>query len=281
MSILYQGVISIVIKAVQYYLVGSYKTNEDEKRSIKSRDGLDILCHVYKSGIVPSPVLINLHGSGFILPLHGSDDEFAALIARKTDYTVIDVRYRLAPAHPFPAGIQDAEDVVRWVQSRPDLYDQDRISISGFSAGANFVLALRFSFEHVILFYPPTDLSRSPYTKRAPDTSGRSIPPAVAKIFDDCYLPAGVDRAQPKVSPINMDAKDYPRSLLMITCDRDGLCLEAEALKDKMKAAGTKVVHSRMEQCDHAWDKSTKKGSKQEAEKYRAYEMVVNLLTHK
>jgi hypothetical protein len=49
----------------------------------------------YHSTFVPSPVLVNFHGSGFIVPLHGSDDEFARLVVQYTDNAVLDVVYRL------------------------------------------------------------------------------------------------------------------------------------------------------------------------------------------
>jgi acetyl esterase/lipase len=76
-----------------------------------------------------------------MIPMHGTDDEFAMRIAKDTQYNVLDVQYRLAPEHPFPAGAHDAEDVVRYVLARPQDYDPDRIVVSGFSAGGNNVSA--------------------------------------------------------------------------------------------------------------------------------------------
>lgn len=87
-------------------------------RHIASRDaGRTIKVNVYQpaKSAKPSPVLVNLHGSGFILPAHGSDDLFCREISRETAYTVLDVQYRLAPENPFPAALNDAEDVINWV----------------------------------------------------------------------------------------------------------------------------------------------------------------------
>lgn len=69
----------------------------DETIQIPSRDsGRGIKAHVYKAALdkYPKPVLINFHGSGFVFPLHGDDDEFCRYISENTSYTVVDVAYR-------------------------------------------------------------------------------------------------------------------------------------------------------------------------------------------
>lgn len=264
-------------------------TNEDAVLQVPSRDeGRSIKVHVYNSKTLDklSPVLINFHGSGFVIPMHGSDDEFALRIAKDTKYTVLDVQYRLAPEHPFPSGAHDGEDVVRYVLSRPQEYDLDHVAVSGFSAGGNFALGLSghvfpaSTFRHVAAFYPPTDLSKAPSSKIAPDTSGEPIPGWVAGIFDDCYLPAGVDRAQPLVSPCHMEGEKFPDSMLIITCAQDTLAPETEALAKKIQAVpGKQVKHERIENVGHGWDKSYKEGTPQEQAKDRAYDMAVELLS--
>ncbi|KAK0533612.1 hypothetical protein OC835_002968 [Tilletia horrida] len=88
----------------------------------------------------PVPVLINAHGSGFVLPCHGTDVDLLALTADKLGICCIDADYRHAPAHPFPAPIDDIIEVVKWVQAQPDRFDVDRIVLSGFSAGGNIVM---------------------------------------------------------------------------------------------------------------------------------------------
>jgi acetyl esterase/lipase len=110
---------------------------------LPSRDpGRTIKANFYQSeSKKPSPVLINFHGSGFIVPWHGGD-EFARRVVQTTDYAVLDVAYRLGPENPFPAAIHDVEDVDKWVIANAQDFDTTRVSISGFSAGANLALVV-------------------------------------------------------------------------------------------------------------------------------------------
>lgn len=121
------------------------QTHQDDVLHIPSRDiHRTTKIHVYRSKkpIVPSPVLVNFSGSGFVVPAHGTDDEYALRVTMDTPYTVLDVEYRLAPEDPFPAATNDAEDVVKWVLSRSEQFDLKHVSVSGFSAGGNLALGL-------------------------------------------------------------------------------------------------------------------------------------------
>jgi acetyl esterase/lipase len=139
--------------------------------------------------VIPSsPVLINLHGSGFVIPFHGSDDLFCRTISHGAGCTILDVRYSLAPEHPFPAALHDVEDVVNWVLGQKDEYDPKVLSISGFSASGNlaFVAASHLfpkdTFRSCIAFYPVTDLATDPALKKVPDMPGRTLPALVGRL---------------------------------------------------------------------------------------------------
>lgn len=268
-------------------LAAKVSATPDEVRQIKSRDaGRTIKVHLYQPpGRGPSPVLINFHGSGFLLPFHGGDDEFCRQVSRETKYTVVDVRYRLAPEHPFPAALNDVEDAIKYVLLRPDEFDLTHVSLSGFSAGGNLALAAasnlfpRDTFRSLLAFYPVTDLSSDPALKSAPVAGGRVIPVTVARLFNRCYIPAALDKRDPRISPLFSQTNRFPKHVLMITADGDSLALEAEELAQKIKdLEGWHVVSQRMEKCSHAWDKSTRPGTPQYEAKERAYQLAVNML---
>lgn len=277
------------IKAA-YTLNGLPHPKPDGTLDIPSRDSnRTIRAHIYRpqEASTPSSVLLNFHGSGYILPQHGSDDRFCRQVVSQTPFTVIDCSYRLAPASPFPAAPNDAEDAVKYVLAHPELYDLSNFWLSGFSAGGALALGVssifpRDTFKGVLAFYPPTDLATNPYIKEAPDKRGRPIPGFVADAFDKCYLPLGTDLKDPLVSPYYTEPERFTNRVLMITCAYDSLCGESEELAAKIaRVEGMKVTTARMEQCNHAWDKQCEKGSLQEKERERAYSMAIDILNEK
>ncbi|KAF1808301.1 alpha/beta-hydrolase [Eremomyces bilateralis CBS 781.70] len=128
----------------------------------------------------PAPIVLDFHGGGFFLGGCLEQAPFCALMARRLGAIVISVDYRMAPADPFPAALEDAEDVLRAIfdstsdsgkQLRSgilanlygpvknakeegderDLLDTDRVAISGFSSGANIALNLGMHIPETLL----------------------------------------------------------------------------------------------------------------------------------
>lgn len=109
-------------------------------------------------------VILYLHGGGYAL---GSLDIYKELMARladKTGASVFGVEYRLAPEHPFPAGLSDAEAAYFWLLEQGVAAEQ--IAVVGDSAGGGMSLALLLLLRDkaatlpacLILFSPWTDL---------------------------------------------------------------------------------------------------------------------------
>jgi len=93
--------------------------------------GVPVRIFTPAKGTAKAPVLLNLHGGGFVVDA-GSISENAA-VAALTGYRVVAVRYRLAPEHVFPAGVDDALAVYRALLAD---HDPARIGVYGTSAGA-------------------------------------------------------------------------------------------------------------------------------------------------
>ncbi|KAK6203659.1 hypothetical protein LQW54_008865 [Pestalotiopsis sp. IQ-011] len=68
----------------------------------------------------PAPVLVNWHGSGFVLPLLGSEIVFCSRMAQ-AGIVVIDADYRKGPEHSFPGALNDVRDTLQWVATREGL----------------------------------------------------------------------------------------------------------------------------------------------------------------
>ncbi len=88
--------------------------------------------------------LLWIHGGGLIFGHPTTDDQFGAEIARGLEVVGASVRYRLAPAHPYPAAIDDCHDAWMWPLRNANTFDIDpaRIAIGGQSAGGGLASAL-------------------------------------------------------------------------------------------------------------------------------------------
>ena len=90
----------------------------------------------------PGPVLVFFHGGGFVLGDLHTHEPFCAEIARLLDMPVVAVDYRLAPEHPWPAGVEDAIAAARWVAESPAALGREAtgLVLAGDSAGGNFTI---------------------------------------------------------------------------------------------------------------------------------------------
>lgn len=272
----------------------------DDTIFIPSRDaGRTIRANVYKSSNAtqPNPVLINFCGSGGVLPTYGNDDEYCRLVASQTRYTVLDVQYRLAPEHPFPAAFQDAEDVIDWVRSQRDSFDTSEISLSGFSSGGNLALSVSSASTHfcqegqpsifhaVISLYGPTNMALPTPEKPQVDYSNwimRKIFPPFSHLCHKCQGIDKIDSRDSRLSPLFTDPRNFPDNVLTITASQCSFALEAEELTKKIDSIDGKfAVYKRMEGCAHGWDKEAIRGTSQCAAKEEAYSLVISMLQGK
>jgi acetyl esterase/lipase len=234
------------------------------------------------------PVVVNWHGSGFVLPCHGSDRVFCARVAKETGFVVLDADYRKSPENPFPAAVHDVEDTLKWIASKPDEFDATRVAVSGFSAGGNLALVAASTLRqdlakhgvHVLAvaaLYPPTDLSIDAASKKVPHPV-KPIPAGTAKMFDDCYTPDSTMRMDPRVSPSLAEPTLFPSSTTIITCEGDTLAPEAKALASRIEEAGKAVVHQTLPKMSHGFDKDVTEGTPRSEQQEVAYSLMIRSL---
>ncbi|KAF7177618.1 hypothetical protein CNMCM7691_005947 [Aspergillus felis] len=257
--------------------------SRDNRRTIKANVYKPSEKHAGSKG--PHPVLVNLYGSGLAIPLYGADDGFCRFIAATTGYVVLDVEYRLAPEHPFPAAVHDVEDAVKYVLDRPGEYQTSQVSVSGFSSGGTLALVAptlfpRGTFQSVIAFYPATDLARDPSMRKPPAANAKPRSAFWTRIFREAYI-GDMDPRDPRISPAYADTSKYPANMLVVTAELDSSALEAEDLAKKAEAegiaSGRNVVIRRMKECGHAFDKKNKDEACVQA-RDEAYGLAVDML---
>lgn len=96
-----------------------------------------------------APVLFYVHGGGFRI-LSKDTHWVMGLAFARAGFMVVNINYRLAPGHPFPAALVDASRALSWVQDNIRDYggDPERLVIAGESAGANLATALTLATSH-------------------------------------------------------------------------------------------------------------------------------------
>ncbi|HEX7702080.1 MAG TPA: alpha/beta hydrolase [Kofleriaceae bacterium] len=91
----------------------------------------------------PWPVVFYVHGGAFHL-LSKDTHWLMGLVFARFGYLVINISYRLAPKHPFPAAIEDTCRAYTWMASRIEELggDPNRVAVAGESAGGNLITSL-------------------------------------------------------------------------------------------------------------------------------------------
>ncbi len=202
-----------------------------------------------------APLLLFLHGGGFVIGDLDSHDEPCRLLARYGRMHVISVAYRLAPEHPFPAAIDDSVAAMRWAQRHAATLGADpgRVGIGGDSAGANLaaVASLALAREDTVpagqlLVYPVTD-SNATGPSRALFATGFLLERRDVDAFRALYLGRDTRLAEdPRVSPIHDAKLALSPPTCLVTAGFDLLRDEGLAYGDALRLAGVRV-HARCE----------------------------------
>ncbi|MCV7193625.1 alpha/beta hydrolase [Mycolicibacterium brumae] len=125
-----------------------------------------------------SPVVLFVHGGGFVVGDLDTYDSVARDHAVGADAVVVAVDYRLAPEHPFPAAPDDVWAALQWVAANASSFgaDSGRLAVAGDSAGGNLAAgaALRardagLALAFQLLWYPSVvwDTSLPSFTENA------------------------------------------------------------------------------------------------------------------
>jgi acetyl esterase len=92
----------------------------------------------------PAATLLYLHGGAYVMGDLALADSTARMLVDRAAVTVVAVSYRLAPEHPYPAGLEDSYAALRWVADNSEDFgfDPERLGVLGESAGGGLAAAL-------------------------------------------------------------------------------------------------------------------------------------------
>jgi acetyl esterase/lipase len=130
-------------------------------------------------------VVLHLHGGGFAVRATLTERRFAAGLSLRSGLPVVLVPYRLAPEHPFPAGLQDCCDVYAGLIAEG--IPARKIVVTGHSAGANLALVLLMRARRHGLPQPAGAVFLS-----APVDMTGSSSSAAANVKKDCMMGPGI-----------------------------------------------------------------------------------------
>jgi len=186
-----------------------------ENRLVGYGERTDIPVRIYWPPVAVAdglPVVVFYHGGGWAIGDLDTHDPVARAHAVGAEAIVVSVDYRLAPEHPYPAGIEDSWAALRWIgEHAAELGgDPNRIAVAGDSAGGNIaaVMAL-LARDHSgpplvfqLLWYPSitADLSLPSFTENA---DAPMLNRDVIEAFVAWYVP-GMDISDPKALPVTL-----------------------------------------------------------------------------
>jgi acetyl esterase/lipase len=169
-----------------------------------------------------SRALLFFHGGGYCSGSILSHRRLVTEAGRAGAMRTLAVAYRLAPENPFPAALEDA--MAAWQFLRDQGYAPQNIVVGGDSAGGGLTLALLTRLRDASsalpacawLMSPWTDLTLSGATLATRDAIDPIIHKGYLRELADAYLPAAIDRTDPRVSPLYADLTGLPPLLVQV-----------------------------------------------------------------
>jgi acetyl esterase/lipase len=203
-------------------------------------------------------ILVFFHGGGYCSGSLVSHRRMVTEAGRAAGLRTLAVDYRLAPEHRFPAALEDALAAWRWLRRQG--VAARHIAVGGDSAGGglsvSLINALHAAGEEgpacAWLVSPWTDLTMSGATMTAKDAVDPLIHKGYLAELADAYVPPGMDRRDPRLSPLFADLRRLPPILVQVGSD-ETLLADATRFADAAGTANVAVTLEIWPHMIHAW----------------------------
>lgn len=198
------------------------------------------------------PLVIYLHGGGWVLGGLRAADRPCRRLAVTADCVVVSIEYRRAPETEFPGPLDDCVCAVSWLAANADALegDPEQVVLFGDSAGGNLAAATTLRLrDHggpqvaaQILLYPclaPARTSTSASYEQFAD--GPLMTRADLEWFWDHYLRSEDDESDPYAAPLIAEELDGLPPAVVVVAELDPLRDEGLAYAERLRAAGVKT----------------------------------------
>ncbi|MCP4963227.1 MAG: alpha/beta hydrolase [Actinomycetia bacterium] len=207
------------------------------------------------------PIMVFFHGGGWIGGSVGVVENICRSIADRAGHIVINVDYRLAPEHKFPAGLEDAYSAVEYAASRGRELggDTSRLVVAGDSAGGNFATVCCLlahqrggpAISHQLLIYPGVDMSGAHQDEHGAEDG----PPApdFGDFMTRQYVDDQSSLSDPRCSPWLIEDPSFMPPATIITAEYCFLREQGEHYGDRLAASGVPTRTIRYNGLNHAF----------------------------
>jgi acetyl esterase len=218
-------------------------------------DGSALPLRIYTPvGQLPLPVLVHLHGGGWVLGNLDTHDNATRDLANGAGCIVVAVDYRLAPEHKFPAALEDAFAALKWTAANAESFggDPERIAVGGESAGGNLSAAVSLMARNEggpklvfqLLAYPVTNLTTVDTESYRTFADSDGLSRRQMQWFINHYLARPLDGYNIYASPLLAHDLSRLPPALVITGGLDVLRDEGAAYAQRLREAGVETSYS-------------------------------------
>jgi acetyl esterase/lipase len=208
-------------------------------------------------GTKDSAAFLYIHGGGFVAGSPRTHRPLTWRLTRDIGIPVYAIDYRLAPEHPYPAGLDDC------VAAYKGLLDKgipaQSILAGGDSAGGNLTLALALRLKAeslplpaaLVCLSPATDMTASGDSYRTNAEADSLFVPDIFHSLKPVYFP-GIDERDPFVSPLYGDVSGFPPTLFQVG-EKEMLRDDSTRMAAALTAAGVETTIEVWPKVWHVW----------------------------
>ena len=210
-------------------------------------------------------VVLDFHGGGWSFGTAATDDVQNDEMANRCKVAVVSVDYRLAPEHPFPAGVNDCKAAAKWLLNNSlKEFGTDKLILSGGSAGAHLsalvALFIRDSLHALgkvigmTVVFGHYDLARTPSNRLATDSTLLINKKFLEESFELVFHGWDKERLRrPTYSPLYADLKNMPTALFTVGT-LDPLIDDTYFMEARWRLAGNKTYLAVYPECPHGFN---------------------------
>ena len=200
----------------------------------------------------PLPVILYIHGGGWVIANIDVYEASAMAIAKKTNAIVASIEYRHAPESKFPAAHDDANAAYQWILENAAAWNGDakRIALVGESAGGNLAINVAIAARdrkmampaYIVAIYPVAGVDTDTPSYRA-NAKASPLGKADMEWFFDKVLAKPDDKQDPRLDLVGKAMLEGLPPTLVITAELDPLMSEGRTIADRLKQAGVQTKY--------------------------------------